>query len=83
SPSGTTGPPTTTLTGELKELGFRVTTLPTGTAPTQAVIDAAVAAAEGKDAVIVATYNVTAGSAQQKLVRALAATGVPVVVLAI
>ncbi|ESQ03601.1 glycoside hydrolase family 3 protein [Streptomyces albidoflavus] len=83
SPSGTTGPPTTTLTEELTALGFRVTTLSTGTAPTQAVIDAAVAAAGGKDAVVVGTYNVAAGSAQQKLVRALAATGVPVVALAI
>lgn len=83
SPSGTTGPPTTTLTEELTGLGFRVTTLSTGTAPTQAVIDAAVAAAGGKDAVVVGTYNVAAGSAQQKLVRALAATGVPVVALAI
>ncbi|MFD4987543.1 glycoside hydrolase family 3 protein [Streptomyces sp. NPDC058374] len=83
SPSGTTGPPTTALTEELTELGFRVTTLPTGTTPTQAAIDAAVAAAEGKDAVVVGTYNVTADSAQRELVRALAATGVPVVALAI
>ncbi|MFC7468195.1 hypothetical protein ACFQVA_12520 [Actinomadura keratinilytica] len=60
-----------------------MTTLSTGTAPGQAVIDAAVAAAGGKDAVVVGTYNVAAGSAQQKLVRALAATGVPVVALAI
>ncbi|MFF2506045.1 glycoside hydrolase family 3 protein [Streptomyces sp. NPDC058067] len=83
SPSGTTGPPTTTLGEALTELGFSVTVLPTGTAPTQAKIDQAVAAAQGKDAVLVGTYNVGAGSAQQKLVKALVATGVPVVAVAI
>jgi beta-N-acetylhexosaminidase len=83
SPSGTTGPPTTTLGQALTELGFTATVLSTGTAPNQAKIDAAVAAAQGKDAVLVGTYNVTAGSAQQRLVNALAATGVPVVAVAI
>ncbi|RVU24317.1 glycoside hydrolase family 3 protein [Streptomyces antnestii] len=83
SPSGTTGPPTTTLGQALTELGFSVTVLPTGTAPTQAKVDQAVAAAQGKDAVLVGTYNVGAGSAQQKLVKALVATGVPVVAVAI
>lgn len=83
SPSGTTGPPTTVLAGALDELGFKATALPTGTAPTQAQIDAAVAAAEGKDAVVVGTYNVTAASAQRRLVEALVATGVPVVAVAI
>jgi beta-N-acetylhexosaminidase len=42
-----------------------------------------VAAAAGKDAVLVGTYNVGAGSAQIALVKALAETGVPVVALAI
>ncbi|MGX1670384.1 glycoside hydrolase family 3 protein [Streptomyces sp. NPDC055400] len=83
SPSGTTGPPTTTLGQELTELGFTATVLSTGTAPNQAKIDEAVAAAKGKDAVLVGTYNVAAGSAQQRLVNALAATGVPVVAVAI
>ncbi|MFE6148223.1 glycoside hydrolase family 3 protein [Streptomyces sp. NPDC057889] len=83
SPSGTTGPPTTTLGQALTELGFAATVLSTGTAPNQAKIDEAVAAAQGKDAVLVGTYNVTAGSAQQRLVNALAATGVPVVAVAI
>lgn len=83
SPSGTTGPPTTTLAGAFEELGFRATALPTGTAPSPATIEAAVAAAAGKDAVVVGTYGVTATSSQRTLVAALAATGVPVICLAI
>ncbi|MET9810017.1 glycoside hydrolase family 3 protein [Streptomyces halstedii] len=83
SPSGTTGPPTTTLAGAFEELGFRATALPTGTAPSPATIEAAVAAAAGKDTVVVGTYGVTATSSQRTLVAALAATGVPVICLAI
>ncbi|WP_405802378.1 glycoside hydrolase family 3 protein [Streptomyces halstedii] len=83
SPSGTTGPPTTTLAGAFEELGFRATALPTGTAPSQATIEAAVTAAAGKDAVVVGTYGVTATSSQRTLVATLAATGVPVICLAI
>ncbi|MFG2647122.1 glycoside hydrolase family 3 protein [Streptomyces sp. NPDC048436] len=83
SPSGTTGPPTTILGRELTDLGFSPTVLPTGTAPSAAKIAEAVAAAAGKDAVLVGTYNVGAGSAQVALVRALVATGVPVIALAI
>ncbi|WP_405390738.1 glycoside hydrolase family 3 protein [Streptomyces sp. NBC_01102] len=83
SPSGTTGPPTTTLAGAFDELGFTATALSTGTAPSQAKIAEAVAAAQGKDAVIVGTYNVSATSSQRTLVSALAATGVPVVTVAI
>lgn len=83
SPSGTTGPPTTTLAGAFTELGFTATALSTGTAPNQAKITEAVAAAQGRDAVVVATYNITAGSTQRTLVDALVATGVPVVAVAI
>ncbi|MFB8115609.1 glycoside hydrolase family 3 protein [Streptomyces sp. NPDC055962] len=83
SPSGTTGPPTTTLAGAFTELGYTATALSTGTAPTQAKIAEAVAAAQGKDAVVVGTYNVTATSTQRTLVSALAATGVPVITVAI
>ncbi|MFF3536009.1 glycoside hydrolase family 3 protein [Streptomyces sp. NPDC002466] len=83
SPSGTTGPPTTTLATAFGELGYAATALSTGTAPTRAKIDEAVAAARGKDAVVVATYNVSATSAQRTLVSALAATGVPVITVAI
>ncbi|MFD8118012.1 glycoside hydrolase family 3 protein [Streptomyces microflavus] len=83
SPSGTTGPPTTTLAGAFTELGFSATALSTGTAPNPAKIAEAVAAAQGRDAVVVATYNITAGSTQRTLVDALVATGVPVVAVAI
>ncbi|MFF0260490.1 glycoside hydrolase family 3 protein [Streptomyces microflavus] len=83
SPSGTTGPPTTTLAGAFTELGFTATALSTGTAPNPAKIAEAVAAAQGRDAVVVATYNITAGSTQRTLVDALVATGVPVVAVAI
>ncbi|MFE1956860.1 glycoside hydrolase family 3 protein [Streptomyces sp. NPDC059479] len=83
SPSGTTGPPTTVLATALTELGFTATALSTGTAPSAAQIEAAVAGARGKDAVIVATYNVSATSSQRTLVSTLAATGVPVVTVAI
>ncbi|MFM9370255.1 glycoside hydrolase family 3 protein [Streptomyces sp. Da 82-17] len=83
SPSGTTGPPTAVLAGALTELGFTATRLSTGTAPSAAKIDEAVAAAEGKDAVVVGTYNVTASSAQRTLVQRLIATGVPVVAVAV
>lgn len=83
SPSGTTGPPTGTLAHAFGELGFTARALSTGTAPNQAKIAEAVAAAEGRDAVIVATYNVTATSSQRGLVTALVATGVPVVTVAI
>ncbi|MEU9288505.1 glycoside hydrolase family 3 protein [Streptomyces sp. NPDC048275] len=83
SPSGTDGPPTTVLARTLTELGFAATALSTGTAPTQAAIDRAVAAAKGKDAVIVGTYNVTATGSQKNLVEQLVATGVPVVAIAL
>ncbi|ARF72647.1 beta-N-acetylhexosaminidase [Kitasatospora albolonga] len=83
SPSGTTGPPTTTLAGAFTELGFTATALSTGTAPNPARTAEAVAAAQGKDAVVVATYNLTAASTQLALVDALVATGVPVVAVAI
>ncbi|MER6713638.1 glycoside hydrolase family 3 protein [Streptomyces sp. NPDC000877] len=83
SPSGTTGPPTGVLAGALTELGFTATALPTGTAPSAATVARAVAAARDADAVVAATYNVGAGSAQQTLVEQLAATGRPVVAVAI
>ncbi|MFJ9560615.1 glycoside hydrolase family 3 protein [Streptomyces fuscichromogenes] len=83
SPSGTTGPPTGVLAAALTELGFTAKALPTGTAPSGADADKAVAAARGVDAVIVATYNVTAGDGQQRLVERLVATGRPVLAVAV
>ncbi|MFI6933255.1 glycoside hydrolase family 3 protein [Streptomyces sp. NPDC050287] len=83
SPSGTTGPPTGVLAGALTELGFTTGALPTGTAPSAATVARAVAAAGDVDAVVVATYNVTASSAQKTLVEQLVATGKPVVAVAV
>lgn len=83
SPSGTTGPPTTTLAKAFTELGFTATALSTGITPTAARIEEAVAAAAGKDVVVVGTYNVSATSPQRTLVSRLAATGVPVFTVAI
>ncbi|MFB7371590.1 glycoside hydrolase family 3 protein [Streptomyces sp. NPDC056222] len=83
SPSGSTGPPTTTLATAFIELGFSATALSTGITPTAAKIDEAVAAAAGKDVVVVGTYNVSATSPQRTLVSRLVATGVPVVTVAI
>ncbi|MGW4820448.1 glycoside hydrolase family 3 protein [Streptomyces sp. NPDC004227] len=83
SPSGTTGPPTGVLAAALTELGFQATALSTGTAPSAATIDKAVAAAQDADAVVVGTYNLTAGSSQKTLVQRLVATGRPVIAVAI
>ncbi|MCS0605352.1 glycoside hydrolase family 3 protein [Streptomyces sp. LP11] len=83
SPTGTTGPPTGVLAGALTELGFTATALSTGTAPSAATISKAVAAAGDADAVVVATYNVTAGNSQRALVEQLVATGRPVVAVAV
>ncbi|MGK5696295.1 glycoside hydrolase family 3 protein [Streptomyces sp. URMC 128] len=83
SPSGTTGPPTGVLAATLTGLGFTATALSTGTAPSAATVARAVAAARDADAVVAATYNVTAGSGQKTLVEQLVATGRPVVAVAI
>ncbi|MCX4811226.1 glycoside hydrolase family 3 protein [Streptomyces sp. NBC_01239] len=83
SPSGTTGPPTGVLATALGELGFTATARSTGTDPSAATVAAAVAAAREADAVVVATYNVTAGSSQRTLVEQLVATGRPVVAVAV
>ncbi|MCX4739026.1 glycoside hydrolase family 3 protein [Streptomyces antibioticus] len=83
SPSGTTGPPTTVLADAFTELGFTATALSTGTAPTAEAVERAVRAASGADAVVVATYNVTADSPQRTLVQQLVATGRPVVAVAV
>ncbi|MEX2972470.1 glycoside hydrolase family 3 N-terminal domain-containing protein [Streptomyces sp. C184] len=83
APSGTGGPPTTVLAKAFTELGFTATALSTGLSPGRQQIDEAVAALAARDAVVVATYNVTADSPQRKLVAALLATGKPVVQLAV
>ncbi|MEU1267002.1 glycoside hydrolase family 3 protein [Streptomyces sp. NPDC005799] len=83
SPSGTTGPPTGVLARALTGLGFTASALSTGTAPSSATIASAVVEARAADAVVVATYNVTAGSSQKTLAEQLAATGRPVVAIAV
>ncbi|WP_043669405.1 glycoside hydrolase family 3 protein [Streptomyces xylophagus] len=83
SPTGTTGPPTGVLAAALGKLGFTATALSTGTAPSAATVAKAVAAARAADAVVVATYNVTAADAQKGLVEQLVATGKPVVAVAV
>ncbi|MCX5524237.1 glycoside hydrolase family 3 protein [Streptomyces bobili] len=83
SPSGTTGPPTGVLAAALTELGFTATALSTGTAPSAETIARAVTAAGEVDAVVVATYNVSATSPQKTLVGDLLATGRPVVAVAV
>ncbi|MEV6566304.1 glycoside hydrolase family 3 protein [Streptomyces kronopolitis] len=83
SPTGTGGPPTAVLARAFTELGFTATALSTGPSPDRRTIDEAVAALAARDAVVVATYNVTADSSQRQLVAALLATGKPVVQLAV
>lgn len=83
SPTGTTGPPTGVLAAALGKLGFTATVLSTGTAPSAATVAKAVAAARAADAVVVATYNVTATDAQKSLVEQLVATAKPVVAVAV
>ncbi|MEU7225816.1 glycoside hydrolase family 3 protein [Streptomyces chrestomyceticus] len=83
SPSGTGGPPTKVLAETFNQLGFTATALPTGTAPTQELIDRTVAALRTQDAAIVTTYNVTPSSSQRALVEALLGTGKPVVQVAV
>ncbi|MFL4904272.1 glycoside hydrolase family 3 protein [Streptomyces sp. MMS24-I2-30] len=83
SPSGTTGPPTGVLAAALTELGFTATALSTGTDPSADAVARTVAAARDADAVVVATYNVSATSTQKSLVAQLLATGRPVVAVAV
>ncbi|MFI1332429.1 glycoside hydrolase family 3 protein [Streptomyces sp. NPDC020845] len=92
APSGTGGPPTAVLARALTALGFTAEALSIsigsigsggGPDPTTERIKAAVAAARGRDAVIVATYNVGKDSRQRTLVSRLAATGVPLVHVAL
>ncbi|MGG2462943.1 glycoside hydrolase family 3 protein [Streptomyces sp. RGM 3693] len=83
APSGTGGPPTTVLAEELTRSGFTATALSTGMAPSSELIAQARAALAERDAAVVATYEVTASSAQRTLVGALLATGKPVVQLAV
>src|SRR6478609_1662448 len=80
---------TATLAAGLTAKGASVQTMQTGTSPTDTVVASAVAAAADKDVVVVTTMKAwdtsvtdTRGG-QQKLVKALLATGKTVVVVAV
>lgn len=84
---------TATMASALAGRGATATVLQTGTTPAPADVDDAVAAAEDADLVVVSTNNAyavdattgeptAAAAAQTRLVRALLATGTPVVVAA-
>ena len=70
------------LADAISERGAQATPLPTGTTPDQAMIDQAVAAANGSDLVVVLTNNLSGRPQQRTLVSALLATGKPVVAVA-
>ena len=80
---------TATLAGALTRRGSTVTRRETGAAPSDAAIADAVAGAAGQDAVVVTTMKAWDTSVtdpaggQQRLVKALVATGTPVIVVAV
>jgi len=85
---------TQSLAAALAARGATTQVLESGTTPTQEAVDAAVAAAQDADLVVVTTNNAyavdattgqptAAAAAQTRLVRALLATGTPVVVAAV
>ncbi|MDQ6657099.1 MAG: glycoside hydrolase family 3 C-terminal domain-containing protein [Actinomycetota bacterium] len=73
---------TTNMTARVSGHGVAATRLYTGGAPSQALIDAAVAAAKQNDVTIALSYNSWSDPGQIALINALQATGKPVVVLA-
>lgn len=74
---------TALVTAEFAKRGFSPTRVVTGIAPTQAQIDAAVAATAGQSFIVVSTNGVADNPAQVDLVKALAATGVPLVAVGV
>ncbi|SFQ73776.1 beta-N-acetylhexosaminidase [Amycolatopsis arida] len=64
-------------------LGRSATALPTGTSPSGAAIERAVAAAKESDLVVVLTNNLRTGASQRNLLTALLGTGKPVVAVAV
>ncbi|WP_209648111.1 glycoside hydrolase family 3 protein [Kibdelosporangium banguiense] len=65
-----------------KEIGPNATALSTGGSPTAALVDQAVAAANGSDLVIVLTNGLRTSAPQRNLVTKLLATGKPVIAVA-
>ncbi|WP_442819732.1 glycoside hydrolase family 3 protein [Streptomyces sp. NBC_00841] len=77
-------PITTAALGRaLTERGLTVDVLSTGAKPSQARIDAAVAAALSHDTTVVLTNRASSDTGQQKLVNALLASGAQVVTVAV
>jgi beta-N-acetylhexosaminidase len=72
---------TQTLTNLIAAHGVSAQRVYTGTTPTQAGINASVAAAANSDEVVVTTDNAWGNTGQQALVKALLATGKPVTVV--
>jgi beta-N-acetylhexosaminidase len=74
---------TQTLAGEIATHGVTTQRVYTGSNPSAAAINAAVAAAKQSDDVVVTTDNAWGDTGQQSLVQQLVATGTPVVVAAL
>jgi beta-N-acetylhexosaminidase len=74
---------TMTLAAEIATHGVSTQRVYTGSDPSQATIDASVAAARESDAVVVTTDSAWGDAGQQALVKALLDTGKPVVVVAL
>jgi beta-N-acetylhexosaminidase len=72
----------TQLADDLKARGVDATALPTGLKPTAGQITAAADAAKASDTVVVLTNNLPVNTTQTDLVKALQATGKPVVAVA-
>ncbi|GAA2170611.1 MULTISPECIES: glycoside hydrolase family 3 protein [Glycomyces] len=74
---------TARLTAALNTEGLQAEALVTGDEPDADRIKAAVAAAAGRDLIVVSTFDVKAGGAQANLVAELRKSGVPVVTAAV
>ncbi len=75
---------TATIADKMEQRGATADVLETGTNPSQAQIDAAVAAAKTHDVTVVTSYRAWVGTStgQRELVRQLTATGKPVIAVA-
>ena len=74
---------TQTLAADITKRGPVTTVYQTGTSPSQATIDQAVAKAGENDVTIVTTNAAWSSAAQQNLVKSLVATGKPVIVASV
>ncbi|HEY3716930.1 MAG TPA: glycoside hydrolase family 3 protein [Jatrophihabitantaceae bacterium] len=74
---------TSTLASSIATHGVTTQRVYTGSAPSPALIDTAVAAASASDEVVVTTNNAWGDTGQQALVKALLGTGKPVVVVSV